>query len=132
MHTRTLVITLISALFWLSSQTAIADKSKQADEAALQQMAEIMLRLNHYPSKTEKEILEKIKEDGSTSDHVRILAAAMINIEHYADPGDKEKLQQIIDDDAASSHQRDLAAIILRLSHQPSPADKEKLHKILE
>ena len=62
----------------------------------MHQMAEIMIRLKHFPSPPEKETLRQIVDDKSVTENERNLAQAMINLQHQAMPADKEKLSKII------------------------------------
>lgn len=95
---------------------------------AIKTMASILTGLNHHPSSSEKQKLQKIVNDNMASMHARTLAQAMINLDHKVISADKPKLQQIVDDAGASQQERDLANILLNLSHKPSSADKDKLH----
>lgn len=119
---------LIALLFGLHVQNATA---ATPDGEAVRQMADILIKLNHYPTAPEKDALKMLMEDASNPEHVRTLAAALRNIEHYATAGDKERLQHIIADDAASANLRALARIMLGLSHKPTAADKEELSRMM-
>ncbi|WP_455211894.1 hypothetical protein [Kaarinaea lacus] len=123
--------TLGSALFiLLFSLTQVVISQAIAGEDNIKTMAEIMAKLNHYPSASEKETLREISLK-STDSYEKTMATAMMNLEHAATAEDKKKLNQIIKDDAAPEKVKTLAKIIHDLNHKPSAEDKKKLEGLM-
>ncbi|NOZ52861.1 MAG: hypothetical protein GXP08_06915 [Gammaproteobacteria bacterium] len=102
-----------------------------ASSESIKTMAGIMSHLNHYPNSAEKETLNKLLKETTTTDIEKTLATAIINLQHSATAADKKKLSKIINDNSASRSIRDLATIIHNLDHQPSPADIQKLKSMM-
>jgi hypothetical protein len=118
-----LSILLVCFTFIFVSQAMAADKNVKT-------MAEIMLKLNHYPSDSEKETLRQISLSSTATDAEKTMANAMIHLEHTATAEDKKKLSKIVKDDSVSEDERTLAKIIRDVQHKPSAEDKEKLKKL--
>ncbi len=97
---------------------------------AIQEIAGILINLNHHPSDSEKATLEKIANDSAASENERAIAAALMNIDHRVGAADKEKLHKIANDSAAPEADRKVAGILADLSHKPSSADKAELQKL--
>lgn len=123
MKIRTFVLPALFSLALLNSPAIFAD--------SIHAMADILMHLNHYPSDSEKATLQKIANDGGSSENERIIATAMINLHHKATDEDKEKLGKIMHDSSATANERDMAAIIYNLHHKPTSADKEKLQNMM-
>lgn len=121
-----------SVMGFISVMTFVFCSSVFADDNAIHSMAQVMLKLNHYPSDVEKAKLKKIIAMDATTVREKVLLQAMLNIEHMASDGDKPKLKNIMSDPAASSQERELAAIILNIAHRPSQTDKQKLQAMLK
>ena len=123
------VLPVMAALVF--SLNASADEMHHGDSKAISQMAEIMMRLHHYPDAKGEKVLREIINDGSTSATDRALAQAMLDVHHHVNPKDKAPLNKIINDPSASEHEKQMADIILNLNHKPTSADKEKLHDMM-
>jgi len=106
------------------------NQAMAADEN-IKKMAEIMLKLNHYPSDAEKETLKQITLNSSSSKDEKTVATAMINLQHQATAEDKKKLSEIMNDKSAPEDIRTLATIVHNVNHHPSDEDKEKLKKLM-
>jgi len=128
------LITLAVAFFFvfLGGQFASAVSEKASMSKAIQEMAEIMIHLNHHPSDSEKGSLKNIIKNDSTTDWERVLAKAVLNLKHKATASDKKKLNGIMEDQSAPTAVRDLAGIIYNLNHKPTGGDKEKLGKMMK
>lgn len=124
MTIRTLILPILLSFTLTASPLALAS---DVNHDSLQEMAEILLKLNHYPSASEKEELKAIKNNNAASEHIRSLAQALINLKHSASDADKPALKAIMDDSSASRNVREMAGIIYNLNHKPSASDKEKL-----
>jgi predicted nucleotidyltransferase len=101
-----------------------------ADEN-IKKMAQIMLRLNHYPNDSEKQTLKEITLSSASSNYEKTVANAMINLQHQATAEDKQKLNSIMNDKSAPEDIRTLATIVHNVNHHPSDQDKEKLKKLM-
>jgi hypothetical protein len=117
-------------LILLLSLTQAGISQAIAGEDNIETMAQIMLKLNHYPSDTEKETLRQITLSSTSSKDEKTMANAMINLEHSATAEDKKKLSAIVKDDSASEDVRTLAQIIHDVNHKPSAEDKKKLENL--
>ena len=101
-----------------------------AESKAVQTMAGILVKLNHFPSDTEKQTLKQIAEAKDTTAHERAVAQAMINLQHKVSADDKPKLDAVLKAKDAPESVKTLATIIINLNHMPTDADKEKLKKL--
>ncbi|MGD8937796.1 MAG: hypothetical protein PVJ72_00325 [Gammaproteobacteria bacterium] len=119
-----------SLLILLLGLTQAVISQAIAGEDNIETMAQIMLKLNHYPSDSEKETLRQISLSSTSSKYEKTMANAMINLEHSAKPEDKKKLSAIVKDDSAPEDVRTLAQIIHDVNHKPSAEDKKKLENL--
>jgi len=96
-----------------------------AESDSIRQMANIIMHLNHYPGKQDKQLLSNIIEKGSVAE--RSIARALLNMEHKVSPKDKAKLMAISNNRQLSNNTRKLAKIVQNLNHKASASDKQKL-----
>jgi hypothetical protein len=101
-----------------------------AESKAIQTMAGILVKLNHFPSDAEKQTLKQIADAKETTAHERVIAQALVNLQHKVSADDKPKLDALLKDTAAPESVKTLASIIVSLNHMPTDADKEKLKKL--
>lgn len=118
---------ILPALLLLAFMTSAV---AAAETTAVQTMAGILVKLNHFPSDTEKQDLKKILDDKATTAHERVVAQALLNVQHKVTSEDKPKLEAVIKDKSAPDGVKTLAAVIVGLNHTPSDAEKEKLKKL--
>ena len=97
---------------------------------AIQQMAEITLHLNHYPSDAEKATLRGIADNPSATAGERVLASALGNMEHKVGAADRQKLQELMKAETAPAAERTLAEVLVGINHKPSAADVQKLRPL--
>lgn len=97
---------------------------------AVQQMAQITMHLNHYPSDAEKQTLRGIADSAAATAGERTLATALINMEHKVGAADKQQLQALMKTDGASAEEKTLAEVLIGINHKPSSADVQKLRPI--
>lgn len=109
------------------SFAAVTTVTNAAESKAVQTMAAVLLRLQHFPNPADKQSLKQITEDKSATHDERIVAQALMDVRHTVAPADKPKLEAIVSDDKAASSVKTLASVILNLKHRPSDSDKEKL-----
>ncbi len=102
-----------------------------AATSVVQEMAGVLVSLEHYVTDSQKSWLKDIARNAGTKQE-KVVANAIANVNHTVADADKPKLKQVIDDETTPAEVRDLAGIILNLNHQPSSTDKNKLHKIMD
>lgn len=115
-----IVIALVAA------RTLVAAESK-----AVQDMAGILTKLNHFATDPEKETLKKIVADKAATPYEQTIAQALVNVLHTVAAADKPKLEAITKDKDAPESIKTLASVILSLNHTPTDADKAKLKKLM-
>ena len=98
----------------------------------LQDMANIMLNLNHRPSAAEKQDLQKIIDNKTSTSWERTIATAIIHIDHHARPVDQNNLEDLMRDPSLPEPARELATIVGHINHHPSAEEKDMLRKMLE
>ena len=123
MNGKFLLIPLLLGLMLVSSPAAMAGP-------AIQEMVGIMLNLNHYPSDSEKASLQKIIDDGSSSQDERTIATALMHMHHTVSDDDKAKLMGIANNDMAPDPDRKVAEILAHMEHHASSADKKVLQTL--
>ena len=102
-----------------------------AATSVVQEMAGVLVSLEHYVTDSQKSWLMDIARNAGTKQD-KVVANAIANVNHTVADADKPKLKRVIDDETTPAEVRDLAGIILNLNHQPSSTDKNKLHQIMD
>lgn len=102
-----------------------------AQNSTVSSMAEILSRLNHYPTATDKDVLQRIVADESNAASERAVAQAMINLQHRASEADKAILAEIHNDNASPDELKILASILMRINHTPSDGDVKQLKTLM-
>ena len=102
-----------------------------ADEAAQQQMAGVLMELNHFPTDADKASLQALAEDSSLTEAERILAGMLMTLRHMPSAEEKTQLQAIAGDEQAPQAVRDLAAVLHDLQHRVDAEGRETLAAIL-
>ena len=102
-----------------------------AATSVVQEMAGVLVSLEHYVTDSQKSWLMDIARNAGTKQE-KVVANAIANVNHTVADADKPKLKRVIDDETTPAEVRDLAGIILNLNHQPSSTDKNKLHQIMD
>ena len=89
------VITVVSALLLLAvvAMPVVAEES-----TAVKTVAGILLTVNHFPSDAEKETLEKLAAESTTTENEKVLIEALVNLQHSVPAANKEKLEAIVAD----------------------------------
>ena len=93
MRFRKYVLPVVLSVTFFGSPMAMAD-----EDQAVKQMAQILINLNHHPSSSEKQTLQGIIDNASSSEADRIIARAIANLDHKASPADKEQLQALVNE----------------------------------
>jgi hypothetical protein len=122
-------ISILSAFLFLG---LIANTANAAESKAVQTMAGILTNIHHFPSDADKQALQQIAADKSTTADERTVAQALMNVQHMVAAGDKPNLEAIVSNDKASSSVKTLASVILGLHHMPSDSDKAKLQALTQ
>jgi hypothetical protein len=100
--------------------------------SAVGTMAEIVSRLNHYPTDDDKKRLQDIVAAQDSAADVKAVASAILNLQHQTAAEDKTRLAAIQADEAASAELKALAGVVANLNHKPSAADLEVLAGLQE
>ena len=103
-----------------------------AASTTVQEMAGMLVNLEHYPTATEKSRLMELAGSKASTEQEKVVASAIANLSHSAADADKPKLKQVMDDASASAEVRELAGIILGLNHKPNAVDKGKLQQMMK
>lgn len=105
--------------------SSLLSSRAMAESDNVQQMANIVIQLNHHPGKQDKQVLNNIVEQGSSAE--RSIASALLKMEHKVSPRDKARLVEISKDNELPNKTRELAMIVSKINHQASASDKQKL-----
>jgi len=124
MRRHTILSAILFALILPLAQVSIADESPTGT------MAEIMIKLNHFPSEADVQSLHAIASGGDSSEAEIAVAMAIANLKHQATAADKEKLNALVADESAPAELRTLASVIVSTNHKPSAADIARLESI--
>ena len=123
MNSKYLMVPALLGLMLFSSPSLMAGP-------AIQEMVNIMLQLHHYPSDSEKQTLQEIANDSSSSEDERIIATALMHMHHTVTDADKEKLLSIANNSQAPAADRTVAGILANMQHKASASDREELEKL--
>ena len=96
----------------------------------IQEMANIMMKLHHYPSDSEKATLQKIIDDSASTQDERTIATALMHMHHTVTDDDKAKLIDIANNDMAPAADRTMAKILAHMKHKASADDKAELKNL--
>jgi len=105
--------------------------ASESQHDAIYKMAEIMLRLKHFPSPLGKETLQGIIDNKSTTKNQKKLATAMLNLQHRLVGADAPNMKALMGDKTATEDERDLAKMLYELDHRPTKENKQRLEKML-
>lgn len=103
-----------------------------ADDAAIKTMAQITMRLNHFPSDDDKAALKGIIDSDDSTEEAADIAVAISNFQHKVTEKDAERLEDTISDGNTETDARKLASILLRIHHTASDEDKTTLAALAE
>ena len=114
---------VVIALIGLFSQFSLA----QDAGAALKEISDIVVSLNHFPSDADKMKLMAISENGDLPQGVRDMATAVSTFAHSANAEGKEAMARIIANAEAPDRAKTLAGVIADLNHTASADAKTSL-----
>jgi hypothetical protein len=120
-----IILKLISAcaLMGMLAQPALA----QDVNAALNQIADIVASLNHFPSDEDKAVLAEIAANVNYPEGLRNMATAVSNISHAATAEGKEMMAAVQANMQAPESARALAGVIANVNHMASDEAKATL-----
>ena len=93
-------------------------------------MADILTKLNHYPSAEQKEQLNAIASDATNSEATRTIAKAIHNIAHKVAAEDAKALSKITTSETATEAEKQLAGIVAGINHTVSADAKKTLEAL--
>lgn len=102
-----------------------------AGEAEQQQMAKILMGINHFPGDQQKDTLQSLANDASLSDAERTIAGALAGVQHWPSDEDKARLMSIANDDSQPQAVRDLARIAHDMQHKVGADERKVLSGII-
>lgn len=125
MNTKILRKLIVLAAIGLFSQLATAQSDPNA--AAVKQIADIVVGLNHFPSDADIATLDGIIANGELAQGVRDMANTVANIEHSANEEGRGAMEAIQTSSQAPDRAKVLAGIIANFSHGASDDSKAQL-----
>ncbi len=107
---------LIFCIFLLNGFSIAGEGHQHFSGDPIKAMAEMVIKLKHFPSKSEKKQLKDIISH-SDNQNVKTIATALVNMRHSAKEEDKAKLKNIINSESASSDLKALAKVVHELNN---------------
>ncbi len=92
-------------------------------EGAVDDMAAVLVGLNHFPSAAHRQTLEAIVADAVATEDERMLAQIIARIAHKVSSADRAQLENILSRGDTSEGIRTLATATLNISHKVSSDD---------
>ena len=135
------LIVLIAALsvafftqtsFSSESPKFIEEYSSIEASKAINEIATILLDMEHYVVKDEKRHLKAMSKNQELPENIRTIARAIVNIQHKPLYEDIPKLEKIFRDDNAKVVEQELAYMVSKFRYKPSSKDAEILNSILK
>jgi len=121
----------LSALFFAT--LAMQPAAQAADATlAIEQMAEIMLKLEAKPGADAQMTLDDIAKDSASTENERSLASTIKNMDKKIRPDDKPRVMKVWLSPASSEFEREMAKILLRFDETPSDDAKQALSTWVE
>ena len=116
-------------VFWVAFATRLL---AAGSNETIDRMAKILLNFTHVPSVSQKETLQRILDDTTTTVAERVVATALMNMEHIVSRDDRPKLEALTRDESAPAAVKTLASVLNHLTHTPTEVDKETLRQLLQ
>ena len=113
------------------SLLAADSPAKSSQASAINSIAQILIGLNHQPSKEQKQSLQQIIDDQAVSGNTRNLAAVLAKINHKPAKADKMLLDMVVSDKNATAKEQNIAKILRNLDHQASNEEKQTLQQMV-
>lgn len=131
MKINTFIKIIVVCLLSIQFQSELNAHSDHAKNINVKAMSEILLKMNHFPSDTNRKELEKMLEDTGTTKNEKIIANAILKINHAKDANDEESLKALIEASDSSKAIKSLATSILSFNHSVNSSDKRSLEMII-
>jgi hypothetical protein len=125
---------LLSVTFLFAAAIAGHPAAHAAGDAtvAIEQMANIILKLDAKPGKDAKLTLDDIANDTGSTYNERILATSIKNIDKKIRSDDKPPVLKVMTSPAASESERQMAKVLLRFNEKPSDRAKQVLSQLID
>lgn len=101
-----------------------------ASDTPVATMAEILEKLNHFPSAEEKATLKAIADDENNNEAVRTIATAIHDMQHKVGSEDAARLEVIVADENNDDDVRTLAKVALGVEHKPNADQVQALRSL--
>ena len=128
MNTTNLKKLILLTAIGLFSQIAMAQND--GNSAAVKQIADIVVGLNHFPSDADLATLDAIIANGELAQGVREMVNTVANIEHSANEEGRGAMEAIQANSQAPDRAKVLADIIANFSHGASDDAKAQLAEL--
>jgi hypothetical protein len=106
---------LAITIFGFFTQFSVAQDANNM--AALKEIANIVVSINHFPSDADKAALAKISGNEDYPQGIRDMATTVSNIEHAANDAGKAAMARIQASDQAPASAKALAGMITNFNH---------------
>jgi hypothetical protein len=103
------------------------DVVARADRTAIATIACVLSEFVHTCTPGQRDTLQAVVADKSTTADERALAGALLRVHHVADPADGPLLDALASDPDRPASVRAIANVIRGLVHLPTAADRELL-----
>jgi hypothetical protein len=100
------------------------------DAASAEEIARIVMSMNHFPSDADKATLMAIAQDESLAQGVRDMAATVAEIQHFPNDAGKAKMASLVAAEDTPERGKVLAGIISNFMHMVSAEDKATLTEL--
>lgn len=125
MKLNTLMLSLFIALV-IPTHMAMA-----ATSPAIQQMAKVLLSLEHAATAPQRETLKQIASGTNVTQNEQNLAKAMLNIKGTVRAEDKQLVWGVLRDINAGEDEKELAKLINKFDNKANKSIKSRLQKLL-
>jgi len=124
---------LLSVTFLFAAAIAGHPAAHAGDATlAIEQMANIILKLDAKPGEDAKLTLDDIANDTGSTYNERILATSIKNIDNKIRSDDKPPVLKVMTSPAASESERQMAKILLRFNEKPSDKAKQMISQLMK
>ena len=121
----------IMLIVGLGISTELLSHSDHSKNIHIKAIAEILLKMNHFPNDQEKQSLSDIIENEHSTDSEKTISMAIMNIQHKIGESDRQPLESIVSNEESSGAVKNLAKSVLNFNHSVDQADERKLQMIV-
>ena len=122
---------IILSLLTFQFQSEIFAHNDHENNINIKSMAKILLEMNHFPSDSNKKVLQNMINSNAATKNEKIIANAILKIKHSNDTSDEVLLQSLIDDADTTKAIKNLSRSILTFNHNINSSDRENLEIII-